>query len=399
MPRYLCELVDADGRLVEASRQAESEEAAVALFSRGERYLVSVRELPGAEPRRRCLAKPEEIRELTGMLGALLESGLSLKDSLSIAAGAAPPGSGTKRALDALLESVEKGTSLSGALECCGGFPGFYRGMIGIGERIGSVERVLPRLHSWLTERKAMRDKIAGALVYPSLVCALAVLGAACAIVFLLPRLLEIFSQLGGAAAVQARSCASSMSRALYLILAVVVGIPSLVLAISVARRRDEAFAAKVDAFALRLPVAGPFIVACETLGFAYAMEALAGGGLSVEAALGETAGIVGNRAFRAAVLRCREDALKGETLSRAAAKRPELPSRVAQWLAIGERSGQVELVFGQLRRYYQAETERMSSRFMSLIEPAFTVLVGALVLAIVLSFVVPLFSMYGAAL
>jgi type II secretory pathway component PulF len=412
MPRYLCELVEADGRVATVLREAASEAEAAALFARGGRFLVSIEEDGMARhgrsraarrrsesARLRSGAKVEELRELTVMLGALLESGLSLKEALAVAAepGARQgSGSGVSRLAGALLEAVEKGASLSEAIADCGGFSEFYRGMIAVGERIGSTERVLPRLAAYMTESKAIRDKLAGALVYPALVCACAVLGAGAILVFLIPRLLELFDDLGGKAAVQARASAAAMARASYSFAGATLALAAAALIVAALRRRDESFAARLDALALRLPLAGKAIAARETLGFAYAMEVLAGGGLPVEAALGAAAGVVGNRAFRAAILRCRDEALKGQSLSAATARRPELPPRIARWLAIGEKSGQVELVFGQLRRFYQGEVERASSRLAALAEPALIVLVGFLILAMVQAFVVPLFSMYG---
>jgi type II secretory pathway component PulF len=407
MPRYLCELVDTDGRVATVSRAAASEAEAAAIFARGGRFLVSVEEEGGVAAGRgrsgaagrSSKAKAEDVRELTVMLGALLESGLSLKEALMVAAEPGARGGsgvGAGRLAGALLESVDKGASLSEALADCGGFSEFYRGMIALGERIGSTERVLPRLAAYMTESKAIRDKLAGALVYPALVCACAVLGAVGILVFLVPSLLGIFDELGGAAAAQARASAAAMARASYSLAGAILAIAAAVLIVAALRRRDEAFAARFDDLALRLPIVGKAIAARETLGFAYAMEVLSGGGLPVEAALGAAAGVSGNRAYRAAILRCREEALKGRSLSASAERRPELPPRVARWLAIGEKSGQVELVFGQLRRFYQGEVERASSRLAALAEPVLIVLVGFLILAMVQALVVPLFSMYG---
>jgi len=58
-----------------------------------------------------------------------------------------------------------------------------------------------------------------------------------------------------------------------------------------------------------------------------------------------------------------------------------------------------VERVFGQLRVYYQAEFEKWTGRIMSLIEPALIVAVGIIMLVMILTFVVPLFSLYGSIL
>jgi type II secretory pathway component PulF len=61
----------------------------------------------------------------------------------------------------------------------------------------------------------------------------------------------------------------------------------------------------------------------------------------------------------------------------------------------VGERAGQVEQVFGQLRRYYQAEIEKWSSRFMNLVEPILILAVGVIIFLIIIVFITPIFSIY----
>jgi type II secretory pathway component PulF len=86
---------------------------------------------------------------------------------------------------------------------------------------------------------------------------------------------------------------------------------------------------------------------------------------------------------------------LKGESLSAAFLQTPVFSERIGRWIAVGERSGDSGQVFAQLRRYYQGEIEKWSSRFMTLIEPVLILFVGAVILAMILFFVTPLFSIY----
>jgi type II secretory pathway component PulF len=126
-----------------------------------------------------------------------------------------------------------------------------------------------------------------------------------------------------------------------------------------------------------------------------FALETLCGGGFSVEEALQEAATVVANRAIRAGVLEVREALIKGVSLSVAFRENPVFSPRIGRWVAVGERSGQVEQVFAQLRRFHQGEMEKWTSRFMNLIEPALILLVGVLILFIVFFFITPIFSIY----
>jgi general secretion pathway protein F len=400
MPRYLCRLVDASGRELVEAREALSRADVAAAFSGGELFLVSAEESTGSAPAPRRRLRPADLAEFTAMLSALVESGLELKDALAIERSIAKAGSAQESLAASLVRSVEKGTSLSGSLAAFDpSLPPFYLGMVRIGERVGSLGKVLPRLASYLAERKALRDKTANALAYPALVLSAAILGAVGILAFVVPRLIGVFEGLGGAAAEQARRSAAAMAAAAWAF----AGACALALAgaflLARLRRASAAAALRLDSLALRLPALGPFLLAYESLDFAYAMEALVGSGVSIEAALGESAAALRNAAYRGAVERCREAVRRGESLSLAAGRRGELPPLLGRWIAVGERSGQVERVFEQLRRYYQGEVDRMSSRFAALLEPALILFVGAILAAFVLAFVVPLFSIYGAIL
>ncbi len=71
----------------------------------------------------------------------------------------------------------------------------------------------------------------------------------------------------------------------------------------------------------------------------------------------------------------------------------------MSQWLIVGERSGKTDRVFSQIRNYFQNETEQLSARCMVLIEPALIIFVGILLLSLVVTIIVPIFSLYGSIL
>ena len=97
--------------------------------------------------------------DLTETLGHLLSSGLSLKDALAIALTIYRKGP-VRRITSSLANRIEKGSSLFQALEESEmSFPPIYRGLVKIGEKIGSLENIFERLTIYLRERKQFREK------------------------------------------------------------------------------------------------------------------------------------------------------------------------------------------------------------------------------------------------
>lgn len=399
MPRYRCVTADCSGREQVLFRTGASTEEIARGFSTGEHFLLSIEPLPERSPGGgRTGVSPALVREFTDMTALLMESGMGLREALQVIAQI----SGTK--LQALvrdfLREIDKGDSFSDVLDRrSGSFSPLYRGMIRIGESVGSLETVFPRLAAYLTDRKAFKDRVAGALSYPVLVLTAALLGSAGVAFFLLPRLQDLFRELGGPGASEIHRrvlFASTLFRGLSLAsaLAAASGVAAWTM-----RRRGGPAARSLDRLILSLPLIGRFVQDWETLNFAFAMEILVKGGVSLEAALAQAARASGNAAFRHAVLAAREDLIKGDSLSAALGSRKELPPYIARWIAVGERSGQTDRVFAQVRRYFQAEMDRGTSRFTTTLEPLLIVLVGSIVLFLVVSFVLPLFSLYGSLL
>ncbi len=398
MPVYLCRVSDERGKIAQFLRESASEESCLRELSTAHRYVLSVRELSAAKAgQRRPRRYPRRlIGELTDLLALLLGSGLSLKDALEVVQGVFASGEGNEL-VTLLRERISKGSSFSAALEGAGtGFPPFYRGMVKIGEKIGSLDQVLTRLSAYMKEDKSLRDRVSSAMIYPCIVLSVAALSAVFIVVVLFPRLKDLFGELGPAMAGRVQSLMGSLQTALIVIGAVVVVLVLLVAGMVAARRRGGPLAGRVDAFVISLPLVSQFLMRRELLNFTFSMEALTSAGVAVEEALTEGAGTVTNLALRDAVLSIRERVLKGERLSAAFGRAPLFPERISRWMAIGERVGHVEKVFGQLRVYYQQEVDKWLGRIMALVEPALIVGLGLLIVAFVIFFIVPVFSLYG---
>lgn len=397
MPTFKAGIADSQGRISKRIITAESRDAAIRLFQGSAETLISLEETGDRTGSIRTgFNKKKTLLDFTEMMELFTEAGLSLKDALEISASIGTA-SGAHAVSARLLEGIHKGKSFAQSVETLPSFfPAIYRGMIRVGDRIGSVERIFPRLRAYLSSRKAISDKLAGALAYPLFVLAVTVGGMIALSLFVLPQMEGIFSGFGSDATAAIRQNLSAIRFGFSLFLAVLVLAGAGTGALLLARRRNNALAVALDGFLLRLPVAGKFISSWETLNLAFAMETLASGGVPVETCLLEAAGVIGNAAFREGLLRAREEVIKGGSLSASFARRREFPSYLTQWLAAGERSGKTEKVFSQLRAFYQSEIDRLTTGFMALIEPALILVIGIFMLIVVTLIVLPLFSMYG---
>ncbi len=415
MALYSCEISDAQGHVRRETREAAGPGALAAEFAREGGCLVSAtafgqsaemetqgpaESAPTLTGRHWAMRRRDALcLEFTEMLSALISSGLELRDALEIASGIARPHSELRLLIENIRASIGSGCSFSGALEkerSC--FSGFYLGMIGLGERVGSVEVVLKRLCEYLEERKALRNKIAGASFYPLMVLALALAGCAAIVFILIPQLKSIFAGFDVAVVERMEKSAGLMTAALIIVLIISALIAGAFCIGLVLKNKGGAGALKVDRIILKLPLIGSFTADLCSLDFCSGLETLCTGAVPLGEGIPAAAALVPNLAYRGALLKSSEELSRGASLAVSLRTKTEIPARLSDWVAIGERSGAVELVFGQLRLYYAGEVERFISRLMSWIEPILMLVVGIFMIFLVCVFVLPLFSLYGAA-
>jgi type II secretory pathway component PulF len=329
------------------------------------------------------------------MMELLLGSGLSLRDALEVLTGG-DPRSGAARLGQEIASAIQQGASFAQAVHRMEDtFPPIYRGLVKVGDLVGSVERIFPQLNAYLGEQKKLREKVSAALAYPALVFTTAVLGTLGLGVFVLPKLETIFAGFGGPTGEIQKNLQGLKLLFFTLGGILAAAVSALVLCKSLGRVYPE-ITDFLDRRLLGLPGIGAFLCAWESLNFSFAMEVLTGGGVPVETALGQAAALIRNTAYRRALLRIQEKLINGGGLSRAFAEEPVLPPRISQWLSIGERSGGSEKVFSQIRFYFQGEVERISARFLLLIEPVLILIIGLILIGLVAGIILPLFSMYG---
>jgi type II secretory pathway component PulF len=398
MPVYSCRVADGKGRIGEFLREAASEESCLRELAAGHAHVLALEELPAVAVERRRPRCPRRLLEdLTGMLALTLASGLSLRDALEAAQSVYPRGAGN--ALVAILrERLARGGSFSEALAAAAtGLPALYTGMVRVGERIGSLEQSFAILAAHLKRERVLRDRFSSALVYPAVVLSVAVASAVFIVVVLFPRLRELFAELGPASGSTPETLLAGLATWLAGAGIALGCLAALGVVLAIARRRGGDLAVGIDRLLLSIPLVSAYVRRREILGLVFAMESLTGAGVSVEEALGEAAGTLGNRALAREVLAVRARLLVGGRLSEAFSASPLFPERIARWMAIGERTGRVERVFAQLRATCEQEVQAWIERLAALVEPALILGLGILVVAFVAFFIVPVFSLFGA--
>src|SRR5690606_447684 len=102
----------------------------------------------------------------------------------------------------------------------------------------------------------------------------------------------------------------------------------------------------------------------------------------------------VGNVVYEEALLKAAEEVKNGAPLSAAVGANPLFPAIVSQMLAVGEETGQTDIVLVKVADFYEEEVDVAIESISSIIEPAMIVVMGGMVGLIAASVIGPISSM-----
>jgi MSHA biogenesis protein MshG len=296
-------------------------------------------------------------------------------------------------------ESLDTGRELSVSLARHPDvFSQFYTAMVGVGEQTGRLEEVFLRLFEHLEFEKFMREQIKAALRYPSFV--LATMGVAIIVIniFVIPAFAKVYKGFKTELPLMTKvliGFSNFMADNWYFLLAAAVGaFFAFRWWTGTARGRMQ-----WDRLKLRIPIAGPIVLKATLARFARSFSMAFRSGVPVTSALAMVAGTVDNVYVAERINRMREGVERGESILRTARDAGVFTPVVLQMIAVGEESGALDDLTGEIADLYQREVEYEIKNLSAQIEPILIVSLGIMVLILALGVFLPIWDLGNAAL
>jgi general secretion pathway protein F len=387
------EALDAGGRRVSGVLQADTPRQARSQLRAQGLLPVSVDDARVQDRAERAWTRgisPAELSLLTRQMATLLESGLTMEQTLNalIEAADAPI---TRDVLNGVKAEVTAGNSLAGALgNHARSFPDFYCALVHGGEESGALPKVLQHLADYLDARQELKQKTGLALLYPILVTIVAITIVTGLLVYVVPQVVQVFQQSRQSLPVLTRAliALSDFLRAAWPYLA--VGAIGAFAAARALLRRDGP-RRRWHAALLRTPWLGPLVLGVNTSRFASTLSILVGGGVPLLSALNSGARVVTNDVMRETILLAIERVREGTSLARALGATRVFPPLLIHLIASGEVSGKLHQMLERAARLETQALERRLTVFLTLIEPLMILVMGGVVLMIVLAILLPI--------
>lgn len=326
-----------------------------------------------------------DISVSTRELSTLLKAGLPLDRALRVLIDVAE-NAPVREMQSRVLERVQGGASLADALGQEGrAFPPFYTGMVRAGEAGGSLHGVLGRLADFMERMLALRDSVRSALIYPALLLGMAVVTVIVMFGLVLPQFRPLFEDMGDKLPLLTRIflLVGDAVQAWWWAGAIVLAMAALMFRRALG---SPAFRLRWDRWKLSAPVFGGLLKRIETARFAHTLAMLLHGGQPLLEALGIVRDVMGNSALREALSRVVERLRQGQGLAGPLAESGLFPALAIHLVRVGEESGQLETMLGQLAGAYDREVQDATKRLMALLVPLLTVGLGIVIAIIIAS-------------
>ena len=334
------------------------------------------------------------VEAFTRELANLLAGGLSLSRALSLLKREAS-NPAAKAVWTQVHDDVVGGESLADALgKWPQAFSGIYVAMVRAGEAGGFLHVVLQQIADFRQREQDLKGKVKAALIYPVILAAVA----ACVLVFLLtffiPRFSAIFQQFGSNLPWLTRVVVAIsgwlMNYGLFIAVALVVAIVAIRRAVTSDQGRRT-----MERWILSTPALGTVIARFALVRFCRMLGTLVGAGVPLVASLRVAKEAIGNQTLSDTVAHAIEEVQRGTALSRALASNALLfPASVIETISVAEETGRLDQELLRLATAYESDLDRNLRILVAMAEPLLLLAMAALIGTVVVSMLLPLFTL-----
>ncbi len=393
MPNFSYRAVDGTGQIVNGFLEAPNENALEARLRQSDNELLrcKIKQSRGFSRRRKvnrrdlisfCFHMEQVSRAGLPMLEALTD----LRDSI-----AHPTFS---QILNSLVASVESGKKLSQAMEDHPEtFDDVFINLVAVGEETGELAEVMNKMTDSLKWQDELMAQAKSIIIYPAFVGVVVLSVLFFMMIYVVPQMVDFIREMGQDLPLHTRALIGLSNFLVANWFWVIPAPPAVILFISWSARRSRRMRFRVDSWKLNFWYTGPIVSKIILSRFASYFALLYSSGLDVLAALKISEDIVGNAVIKDGLERISTAITAGKSLSAGIESTGLFPPLIIRMVSMGEATGRLDFALANVSYFYDREVNESIDRLKSLIEPAMTVVLGAIMAWVMLSVLGPIYE------
>jgi type IV pilus assembly protein PilC len=299
-----------------------------------------------------------------------------------------------REVVSGLIESIQGGNNLSQALaDYPGVFSKVFVSLVRSGEQTGKLADVLKSLTEsikWEDELAAQTKKLA---MYPAFVGGIVLIVTFFLMIYLVPQMTAFIRNMGQEIPLQTRILMS--------VSAFFVGYWWLIVAAPFVAwgtlrfliRTNPRVEYAVDQYKISMPLLGPILRKIKLSRFASSFAMMYASGITVLDSIRSCEEIVGNKPLERALRRAGQQIAEGKNLTAAFQDLALFPPLVIRMMRIGEATGKLDTALLNVSYFYNREVRESIGKVQAMIEPALTVVLGAILGWVMLSVLGPVYD------
>lgn len=296
-----------------------------------------------------------------------------------------------------IFEDVKGGLMLSEALAKHPRiFSEVFVGLIRVGEETGNLSESFKHLGEHLKWNDALHAKVKKAIRYPIFLLFLLMGVVALMMMFVVPQLSEFLTSQGFDLPLHTRALIAT-SEAFVDYWYVIFGLPILTtVAIIILYRNNYKFAYNMDKFLMVVPFIGPVILKSNLSRFCHFFSVTFVSGIDILEALDTAQNVVNNRVIKETIKNVRQSVSQGTSITLALTMTERFPNLVLRMFKVGEESGNMEQALHNINFFYDREVNDAVDNIVGVIQPALTIIMGAILFWITAAVFGPLYDSFS---
>jgi type IV pilus assembly protein PilC len=391
MAEFVVKLADERGRVMEQVQTAATAEELRARFTHAGYHVFSVKSRGGMGVSRRKV-KLEQFLIFNQQFLTLIRAGLPILGSIQML-GKSQKNAHFSAQLEDVANRVKTGESLSAAFEAQSGIPVMYTTSLLAGERSGNLQEVMERYVNFQRVSLTFRKKLISSLIYPgvllTLVCALVVF----MFTVVVPQFAKLYDQLGNklpGITLDLLAFGTFMQgNILWILLGLILAGIALWRFGLTDKGRDF-----YDGLRIKMPIGGKIWVKYQVAQFSRTLSTLLTGGLPLVPSLETAARSIASRKVSKAVLSSIATVREGKSLADSLTKTAVFPDLATEMIAVGEQTGALPAMLNSVAEFFEEDVATALTAALALIEPAILIIMGIVVVFILISLYLPIFSL-----
>ena len=338
--------------------------------------------------------KPKALSLLCSQLSIELRAGLPLVSSLKLVAENEED-KNLKRILLEVAEDVHAGNGLADSFETRGPkLPRTFIETVRAGEESGTLDSCFVRLQKYYEDSAGVASKVASAMVYPAMLISVAVIVVTIIMLFAVPVFENTFASMGNELPWPTKALIAMSHFFTENILLIIACVITAGLAIYFFKRSDagQHFFARMM---LTIPGIKLITMMSNASQFAATLSTMLSAGLPLLQATKITAATTDNLLISEDITAAANGVVAGATLSDGLKQSPWLPGLLLEMLSVGEETGNMEETLSVISEYYNKEVDTAVKKALEIMNPCITMVLAGIVVFVLLSVYLPLFSMY----